>query len=121
MLTRETMKCLPSGENIAKRCPYFVDDADGKSDVPTVWSVFQVSRWLTFPVGRVFWKKEDVQFLCRTASNIRMAALTLTFSESIAPSMGMRMWAFAACRHASVSPVASVPITMAVGAVMSVS
>ena len=35
-------------------------------------------------------------FLCLTASNISMAALTLTFSESMRPSMGMRIWASAA-------------------------
>ena len=59
--------------------------------------------------------------LCLTASYSRMAALTDTFSESATPSIGMRMWAVAARRHWSVRPVASVPITIAVGRRISVS
>ena len=50
-----------------------------------------------------------------------MAALTLTFSESSLPSIGMRMWAEAASRQALPRPVASVPITSAVAPVMSLS
>ena len=59
--------------------------------------------------------------LCLTASKSRMAALTDTLSESSCPFMGMRMCASAASRHVSVSPVASVPMTIAVAWVMSVS
>ena len=56
---------------------------------------------------------------CLTASNNRIAALTETLRESSRPSMGMRMWASAASLHISVSPVDSVPITIAVGRLMS--
>ena len=59
--------------------------------------------------------------LCLTASYRRMAVLTETLSESTVPSMGMRMWASAAWRQGWVSPVASVPMTMATGRRMSVS
>ena len=58
---------------------------------------------------------------CLTASYSKMAALTLTFSESSLPNMGILICASAACRHTSVSPVASVPITVAVPRRMSVS
>ena len=57
----------------------------------------------------------------RTASNSKIAAETDTLSESKRPNIGMRMWAVAAARHCSVSPVDSVPMTMAVGPRMSVS
>ena len=59
--------------------------------------------------------------LCLTASNKSMAALTDTFKESSAPSIGIRICASAAWRHTSVSPVASVPITKAVAPRISVS
>ena len=59
--------------------------------------------------------------LCLTASKSSTAALTDTLSESRMPSIGMRMWASAALRQMSVRPVASVPITIAVPHLMSVS
>lgn len=59
--------------------------------------------------------------LCLTASKSNTAALTDTLSESRMPSIGMRMWASAALRQMSVRPVASVPITIAVPHLMSVS
>ena len=61
------------------------------------------------------------EFLCLTASNMRMAADTETFRESSLPSIGIFMWASAAFLHTFVSPVASVPMTMAVPPFMSVS
>ena len=72
---------------------------------------------------RLFQRKIVTSYIpCRwrTASKRRMAALTETFRESSLPSMGIRIWASAASRHCEVRPVDSVPITMAVGAVMSV-
>ena len=59
--------------------------------------------------------------LCLTASKSSTAALTDTLSESRMPSIGMRMWASADLRQMSVRPVASVPITIAVPHLMSVS
>lgn len=59
--------------------------------------------------------------LCLTASKSSTPALTDTLSESRMPSIGMRMWASAALRQMSVRPVASVPITIAVPHLMSVS
>lgn len=61
------------------------------------------------------------RYLCLTASKSSTAALTDTLSESRMPSIGMRMWASAALRQMSVRPVASVPITIAVPHLMSVS
>ena len=52
--------------------------------------------------------------LCLTASKSRTAADTETLRESRRPSMGMRMWASAARRQMSLSPVSSAPITRAV-------
>ena len=57
----------------------------------------------------------------RTASNISIAAETETFRESSSPSMGMRICASAASLHIWDSPVASVPKTIAVGLLISVS
>ena len=63
----------------------------------------------------------DALFRCLTASNIRIAAETDTLRESRRPSIGILICASAAFLHASVSPVASVPMTMAVPPFMSVS
>ena len=57
----------------------------------------------------------------RRASKSRMAALTETLRLSRAPSMGMRIRAVAAERQGCDKPRSSVPMTMAVGPVMSVS
>ena len=59
--------------------------------------------------------------LCLTASKSSTAALTDTLRESRMPSIGMRICASAALRQMSVSPVASVPITIAVPHRISVS
>lgn len=84
--------------------------------------IFRVQSYeLSLIWQREIAKKVPYRRLCLTASKRSMAALTDTLSESRRPFMGMRMCASAALRQASVSPVASVPMTMAVACVMSVS
>ena len=63
----------------------------------------------------------SIPLLCLTASYTNIADDTLTFSESSRPSIGIRMCAVAARRHCSVSPVDSVPMTIAVPTRMSTS
>ena len=70
---------------------------------------------------RVSYKSEFHELRCLTASNIRIAADTDTLRESSFPSIGIFIWASATFLHASVRPVASVPMTIAVPPFMSVS
>ncbi len=60
-------------------------------------------------------------FLCLRASKSRIAALTDTLRESSLPRIGIRMCLSAASLHKLLSPVDSVPTTMAVPQVISVS
>ena len=92
-----------------------------KTYFPDGLKVLQICRTHFIEAAYYFFRCLTTSYLCRclTASKSSMAALTDTLRESSAPSIGIRMCSSAASRHKSVSPVDSVPITIAVLRVMS--